>query len=620
MCGIAGWFSPAQIPQESRLRLAAMVDAIAHRGPDGRGELIIGHAALGHARLAIIDLDGGLQPMTSCNGKATIVFNGEIYNYPELRNDLTATGAVFRTHSDTEVILELYLRDGVAGFARLRGMYAFALWDALEQRALLVRDPCGIKPLFISKGPDGCLCFASEAKAILARLPETRPMLDEGALHLLMNFRYLPGARSLFRGIDQVPPGGVVEWRPSGKVNTMRLPAIQVELRPIIDALSESVRAHFTADVEVGAYLSGGIDSALVTHFGRNHAGSRLRTFTLDIGDDPNEARNAAESARLLGVDNYLGHAVPDNLTETLSRLTWHLELPKINALQVSLVARHAAQHVKVAISGLGGDELFYGYNAHRILWQAQRARVYIPDALTHPTGYILAELWRRLSRPAWTETERALRMLADLGNWPRIYGLLRNVWDTPRLRRLIYGPRMLDHALPDAFEVLEEGWPKNPDPVAAMAEYEWREKMVNDLLWQEDRASMAVGLEVRVPFVDVHVKETVWALGRDVLMPRGIPKGYLRTQLAGILPESILNRPKSGFQVDAGKFFHGHLMGMAQEWLSPDKLQHYGLFNPRFVAMVLAHPPHTRLRWHYFMLYLMLTTHLWLSLFEDSA
>ncbi len=596
-----------------------MVAAIAHRGPDGQATCLLPHAALGHARLAIIDLAGGDQPMSTPDQGITLVFNGEIYNYRELRRSLIACGVDFRTQSDTEVILHLYQREGVSGFGKLRGMYAFALWDQHRCCGILARDPLGIKPLFISASPSGTIEFASEAKAILAH-GEHNPGLDTGTLHLLMNFRYLPGAHTLFQGIKQVPPGIAMEWRANGTLTEYAIATDPHEDYPdTLCALRDSVRAHLTADVEVGAYLSGGIDSAAVVALANAESGTKLRTFTLDVGDDPDEARNAIRTAALLGSAN-IQSSQPDDLGNALAQIIWHLEVPKVNALQVQHLAKLGRRHVKVALSGLGGDELFYGYNAHRILHRANEVYRWTPRFLCKQIGAGGAATLRALSGIRWSEGERALVMLSQLGNWPRVYGVLRNLWDTPALRAWIYGPRMLDSSLPDAFETLEENWPRQRDPVVAMAEYEWRHKMVNDLLWHEDRLSMAQGLEVRVPFVDTYLRNHAKQFDRQTLMPGGRPKGYLRSVLQNVLPNEILARPKSGFQVNAPEFFHRHLRCWENQFLSEDYTRTAGLFNPAFVRTVLRYPTQKRTRWHYFMLYLILGTHLWLELFEKRT
>jgi asparagine synthase (glutamine-hydrolysing) len=535
------------------------------------------------------------------------VFNGEIYNYRELRAHYESRGVVFVSKSDTEVILAAYQVDGEAGFGRLRGMFAFALWDVVMRRALLVRDALGIKPLFVSADEDGVLRFASEAKGILAQRG-ARPELDANALHLLLNFRYVPGNSSLFRGIRQLAPGECLEWNADGHSSSRQLKT-NVE---IIDCsldivLSDSVRAHLIADVPVGCYLSGGIDSGLLAAIARK-GGADLATFTLAIGDDPAEAANAAETARTLGLVNTQAELGDDELRR-LPRMLWHLETPKVNAVQLFRLAELARTQVKAALSGVGGDELFAGYNVHRIF----QMYAHLPAGAAR----VVAGMLRRLlpsSVVPFNEHERALDMGASAGDWPRVYALLRNVWDRPELRRWLYGPRMLDAGLSDAVDLVRERWPDRGQPLAAMMEFEWRNKMVNDLLWQEDRASMAAGLEVRVPFVDIVVRDAVGRMGA----PR-LGKAALREVAAGYLPRRVLARPKSGFQVDAPAFFETHLRPLAGVWLSPGRVREYGLFNPATVVNLLRLPAERRYRWHFFMLYLMIQTHMWIDIFEHG-
>lgn len=615
MCGVAGWFSRSPLTADADAALAAMMLAIRHRGPDGTGYVLRRHAALGHTRLAIIDIAGGSQPMSTPDESITVAFNGEIYNFQDIRHDLEQTGFSFRSRSDTEVLLHLYRRDGWQGFSRLRGMYAFAIWDESSHSGLLVRDPAGIKPLFFDHRSDR-LVFSSEAKAILA-IPGFETRLDYGSLHLALNFRYLPGRRSLFSGIEQLPPGAVLEWTLDGSCREHRLQLASSDSEQPLSALRGSVRAHLTSDVEVGSYLSGGIDSAIITALANHTAHTPLRTFTLQAGDDPNEANYAARTAELIGSTN-IQSAFSRDVSDSLPRLIWHLEVPKINALQVHELAILARRYVKVVLSGLGGDELFLGYNAHRILAEASWLAAMVPSRLSRTAGSVGSTLVRAARRLPWSESERGLVMLRELGNWPAVYGVLRNVWDSPAMRQRVYGPRMLDNVLPDAFSVIEELWPDQRDPVLAMAEFEWCNKMVNDLLWQEDRVSMAEGLEVRVPFVDWSVRQSVNRLPRHTLMPAGKPKGYMRAMVRGHLPDEIIDRPKSGFQVDAPNFFWQYLERWTDPYLTYEYTRRVGLFNPVFVDAIRHYSVHKRTRWHYFMLYLILGTHLWVEIFEN--
>ncbi len=613
MCGIAGWLSTTRLKEDAPQSLQAMVDAIAHRGPDGEGTNLFDYAALGHRRLAIIDLQGAQQPMFSHDRRYCIVFNGEIYNYHSLRENLIQRGHTFQHHSDTEVIIELYRAEGWKGFEKLRGMFAFTLWDEQLKQAILVRDPQGIKPLFIQQH-EGQLSFASEAKALLAQNSQ-KPTLNHNALHQLMNFRYIPGEMSLFKNISQLAPGRVLNWQVNGELTEHQLQPWITSTDDTLSLLRESIEQHLTADVEVACYLSGGIDSACIAAVAIEQ--QAMRSFTLAVGDDPNEAINATSSAKILGLDNKQGKITGD-LEQQLLALVWHLETPKVNALQVSQLAQLASKEVKVTLSGLGGDELFLGYNAHKIFAQCQSLSKWLPNAASRSTGTIAASLIKTLHSTPWSEPQRAMQMLQQLGHWPQIYGLLRNVWDAPKMRQKIYGPKMLEQPLDNSFELIEQRWPQADSPIAAMAQFELKNKMVNDLLWQEDRVSMAAGIEVRTPFVDGPFIAHMQQFSPEHLMKDGA-KGYMRQVIKPLLPPQILNRPKSGFQLDSPQFFHQHLKPLAKRWLNREITEQHGLFNYNFIVWVQNQPPRTALRWHYFMLYLMLLTHMWMVRFEGK-
>jgi asparagine synthase (glutamine-hydrolysing) len=600
MCGISGFFSvPTIQPKNEAERLEQMRAALTHRGPDGSGIELFDQAALVHNRLAIIDLEGGRQPFFGHAGTC-ISFNGEIYNYRELR---TRMGTYpFQTQSDTEVIVALYETEGISGFNRLRGMFAFALWDG--RRGFLVRDPMGIKPLFYSEN-ENKLLFASEAKGILAYTK--RAGIDEQALHLLLNFRYVTGESSLFKGIHQVSPGSMLIWD-QGNITRSRLTsADEAPPAPIHEAIPNAVASHLVADVPLGCYLSGGIDSALVAKLASRHI--PLTSFTLEVGDDPCEADHAEETAAWLGIPNYRYPFHLDDPVGFHRRLAYHLETPKVNALQGALLAEFTAQRVKVALSGLGGDEIFYGYNAHHILWMMQRFHQGFFAGTSN--RLLISTLQPFIRNKGWSEPQRLLEMLKALPNWSRVYGILRNVWDAPELRQKIYGERMHDCHLPNAFDWLQQRFPKDQDAVAAASTFELENKLVNDLLWQEDRVSMRVGLEVRVPFLDQNLVRSVRSKPRSELMPWGKKKYLLKRYAEKQLPQKLLRRPKSGFQLDIVTAAQGILKPVFDEYLSDERINHHRFFNPLFIRTIRTNAPHKGLRWHYFLLYLMAQTHI---------
>lgn len=613
MCGISGWFRIGKNEANSASQIKKMMATIKHRGPDAEGYKLFEHAALGHVRLSIIDARDGSQPLSHPDYPVTIIFNGEIYNYLELRETLILKGFHFISHSDTEVILALYILEGIKGINRLRGMYAFAIWDEQKQCGYLVRDPIGIKPLFYSKAEDK-LIFASEAKAICSVSSEV-PAMSESSLHLLMNFRYIPGDKSLFKNIYQLKPGQILKWQ-FNKLNVFNIANnIDTGSMDLHGALQDSVQHHLVSDVPLSSYLSGGIDSSLITQLAKEVEPS-IETYTLAVGDDPKEAEYARETAKIFHISNQQSDFDLD-VSKDLKKLIWHLEVPKINALQSYHLAQFAAQQHKVVLSGLGGDELFFGYNVHQIFYYLVKLNK-VPKVMRNVIPKFLM-LLNQQEQQLFSEKFRMAQMVKKLPQWHNIYALLRNVWDAPALRAQIYDERMLDQHLSSPHQFIQENWNNEIHPILAFREFEWKNKMVNDLLWHEDRCSMAHGLEVRVPFLDLPLKSLVWNFTLEELFPYGKKKYLLKKIAKAHLPESILRRPKSGFQVNAPVFFNQHLRLLSEEYLNYETTRKHRLFNYKFIKTVMQFPEKKQYRWHYFMLYLMLMTHLWLEQFESG-
>lgn len=611
MCGIAGWLSKSSDIENPVQTINYMLKRIAHRGPDGMGIERIANGMFGHRRLAIIDPPGGKQPLWSWDRRCVLIFNGEIYNFREIRSQLSAAGVRWQTNSDSEVLLELLRHEGPRSLSRVRGMYAFAYWDTIDRRAILARDPLGVKPLFIRREFE-TIWFASEAKAI----PPSRswtPSLDPARLHHLLNLRYSAEGAGLFKDVEQLQPGHILEWQ-DGKLRESTIPKEDPDsIRPtsIHEALTSTIREHLVADVQIGAYLSGGIDSAIITHEASIASGAPIPTFTINAGDDPSEGANASISSSLLSVPNHRASLEPID-TKAMTWLLWHLEIPKVNSIQSAAVAQLASKHVKVCLSGLGGDELFYGYRAHRIY-----------DLLTTKLGERLCQIVspfihvsdRRMT--AYTETSRFLTMMTHCHDQPLAYGLLRNVWDNSIPKEKIYGPRMLDADLPSVSDWVRLRWPKGPSPLRNMARFEWENKMVDDLLWQEDRTSMASGLEVRVPFVSDTVKSVADSVAD--ISTRSAGKKQALKEAFSHLPSEILSRKKSGFQLDIATNVDALFGEVIHSWLSPERVKNHALFNPQFVLSLQRLPRRKAYRWHFFMLLLMAQSHRWLELFESG-
>jgi asparagine synthase (glutamine-hydrolysing) len=623
MCGIAGFWGRKH-PSEFCKIIEHMLDSISHRGPDGRGTVNFDRACLGHVRLAIIDIAGGHQPLSTPDKRFWITYNGELYNFKDIRQELQDQGITFTTNCDTEVVIRAFQQKGISCLSRFRGMFAFAIWDDQKKEGYLVRDRFGIKPLFYTV-MDGQLIFASEIKAIL-QFPGIRKKLDLDSLHLLMNYRYIPGTNTLFTDVHHLEPGFFLHWTTEGILQKKWSPdsdpqEIELSLTEIRAALKNAVNRQLISDVPLGGYLSAGIDSATLLALSIKEASPQsspsFPTFTIQTGDSPLEHVQAAATARYFGVSNTQSK-VESDLQSLLPRMIWHLEVPKVNALQSALVARLAAQNVKVALSGLGGDEIFLGYNIHRFLARLNTLHKKIPP-LPRLAGWTLQALFSGRG-PYFEEYARGGQVLQYLPDYGRAYGIIRNVWDSPHNRQRIYGPRMLDHQPRNAFGYLQDNWDSNtPDPVTACAGFEMQNKLVNDLLLQEDRLSMAFGLEVRVPFLDEDLVSLVGSIASQKRMPGRQLKGLMKKVVNPWLPEEILNRPKSGFQIPIHEIFTTHLKPMAENYLSRDRLKSDGLFNHNFVINVLKAKPDYRLRWHYFMLYLMIGTNIWIDLFEKN-
>jgi len=625
MCGIAGTFGfggPAL--------LKAMTDSIAHRGPDGEGFYHDGPVHLGSRRLAILDPRGGTQPMTNEDGSVVVVYNGEIYNYPELRRHLLAKGHALRTGCDTELLPHLYEDEGIDFVGRLNGIFAFALWDRRRRRLLLARDPIGVKPL-VYAAVDGRLAFGSEAKAVLAS-GLVRAALDPASLHLTMNVRYVPGSGTLFAGIRRLGPGEILEMS-SGSWQVRRQTTIDWTpdhslseadwLAGIRDHVSEAVHRQLLSDVPVGVCLSGGIDSSSLVAFTRRHHSGQLKTFTLGFGepwDETAEARALAQRFDTTHHELVLHEPALSHLKDAI----YFTEEPKVNCLQLYLLHRFVSREVKVALSGLGGDELFGGYDIYAHLRRLAPLRSGLPSwVVSHGLGQLLESVAcgvASLGHPSLDLYARGLEWLSSVGDGPRHYLLLRNAWDSCRpLLERVYTPEfaaVVQGRVRERFDNLFAG--QRPLEAETLV-VEFQTKLVNDLLHNEDTMSMAHSVEARVPFLDLELVRYAARIPDDIRFRHG-PKGLLKKALSQILPAPTLNRKKWGFTFDPVEQYRKDLRTMALEVLSPERLRRDGIFQPSFVARVLRAEPHQRLRWHYFMLWQMIGLQFWRELFLEGG
>ena len=588
MCGIcgiavAGAADPAAV--------AAMSDALRHRGPDAHGRAAVGPVVLDARRLAIIDLEHGDQPIATEEGAVTVAQNGEIYNHAELRRELEARGHRFRTRCDTEVIGHLYEEEGAGAFARLRGMFAIALWDARARRLVLARDRFGIKPLFHARLRNGALTFASELSA-LALAPGFPGELDPAALEAYLAFNSIPAPMTAYAAARKLPAGHWLAWdADTGRVEIARWcrprPATVPRAEPstvlaaeLRDRLRDSVRAHLVADVPVGVLLSGGIDSSALTALAAQESGYPVQTFSIGFEERSfDELERARLVARRYGTDHHELVVRPD-AARLLPEIAAASDEPlgDSSALPTYLVSRLAAEHVKVVLSGEGGDELFGGYETYAAGLLAARfgraARALAPLAERLPSGNRRVPLDYKLKR--FTRAAHLPPLEAHLA-FKEIFG--------PAQRRALLGGAVAD---PPAIHRVRWAESAGAPLLARLQDLDLGTYLVDDLLLKTDRMSMAHSLEARVPFLDAHVAELALALRtRDKV--RGLAKKrLLRRAVAPLVPRAIVRGRKRGFSIPAAAWLRGPLLPFARDVLSPARLRAQGVLDAATAGRVL--------------------------------
>ena len=594
MCGIAGLVGSDKRERAQRMR--AMRDLITHRGPDSAGELVDGVAALGVRRLRVIDLITGDQPLSNEDGTVWTVFNGEIYNFRELRATLVARGHTLHTAGDTEVIPHLYEDYGEAFVEHLDGMFALAVWDQRERCLVLARDRLGKKPLLYA-AVDGELAFASEHRALLASERIGRDV-DQGAIRLYLRLGYVPGPRDAFSGIHKVPPGHTLTWR-DGTISLRRYWAPRheepvgiseaeavSEIRRLVDA---AVTRRLVADVPIGAFLSGGIDSGTVVAMMARHSG-HVRTFTIDFTERGfSEAAEARKVAQQFGTEHHEFTVRPMQLA-VLPQLVEHFGEPYADssALPTHALSKLTREHVTVALNGDGGDEIFAGYDryaAARIGASFDRW----PALITHPLARLLEALPAGL--PARNPIARARRFAthAPLGpadrylQWSGIFPdrILDGLLDP----EFAAATASADEALRSEMRATFSG----RDPVAAAQATDLRHYLPDDLLVKVDIASMANSLEVRSPLLDTALVDFVLGLPAAMRMPGTSQKHLLKQAMRGILPDDVLTRRKQGFGVPIGEWLRGELRPLAEETLGSTVARGRGYFAHGAVDALLA-------------------------------
>jgi asparagine synthase (glutamine-hydrolysing) len=593
MCGIAGIVRSDGAPAGVEL-LRAMTTVLAHRGPDGDGFFCEGPVGLGHRRLAIIDLATGDQPMASDDGSSVIIFNGEIYNFRELRRELEGRGATFRTRSDTEVILRAYEAWGVECLSRLRGMFAFAIWDKARRRLFLARDRVGIKPLVYAW--DGRrLLFGSEIKALLEDAAVSRE-LDWEALRDFLTLHYIPSPRTIFRSIRKLPPASYLVLdldRPEPEVHRYWDLRFVPDSRPTeadwLDGLrwhlTDAVRSHLVSDVPIGAFLSGGVDSSAVVALMAQATEGRVRTFSIGFDEgDFDELAHAREVARRYDTQHF-EYVVKANALEMLPRLAWQFDEPfaDSSALPTYYVSRITREHVTVALSGDGGDENFVGYTRYARAQRLHERLDTFPAILARP----LLRLAARLLPPG----ARGQGYLDMLGAPPvdRYFKLVAYQRSEGLRKLLSAGAR--EHlepvVTPALFRKLAAEGPR-ADYVSTLQYLDIHSYLPEDILTKVDRTSMAVSLEARVPLLDHVLMEYVATMPAGLKFRDGIGKVILKRAMAADLPSGILGRRKMGFGLPIASWFRREMTDYVRDVLDGRRTRQRGLVDPGAVATLL--------------------------------
>jgi len=568
MCGIAGFLRFGPSPFDPHAVLHRMGEALHHRGPDDGGVYFRDGAGLAHRRLSVVDPEGGAQPFVSEDGRTVLVLNGEIYNHDELRNELAQRGHPFRTRSDTEVLLRLYEEMGIACIGRLRGMFSFALYDHRERRLWVARDRIGVKPLYYVQHADE-FAFGSELKSLL-EYPGVSRAVDERSIDDFFTFGYVPSPRTVMNGISKLEAGNFLLVTERGVERTQywdldftpresggRTPS-DVELRR---SLEEAVAEQLGADVPVGALLSGGIDSTAVLGFMAERMSGPTPSFTASFPGTRDEDRECAKVAAERYGSRWHEVEVSEPSVELLDRMAWHFDEPFADpsAVPTFVLCEGARKQVTVCLSGDGGDESFGGYRRYRDNETRRAIRRLVPN---HRAGAVLAAAGRAVPDGRWLPKPLRLRPLLRLAAVePRLaYSGEMSICDEASKQRLYRGTFRSALAGHDSLSVVRACFDRSArwDSTSQLQYVDFKTYLADGILTKVDRASMAHGLEVRVPLLDHALVELVARLPSSSKVAWGRGKRHLVRSLRGIVPPRILHRKKRGFTPPLNRWLEG--------------------------------------------------------------
>ncbi|HSK79881.1 MAG TPA: asparagine synthase (glutamine-hydrolyzing) [Thermoanaerobaculia bacterium] len=591
MCGIAGLYNFRSGKPVDPGEVRTMGACLAHRGPDDEGYFEEGPLGLAHKRLTILDTSRrGRNPMFTRDGQVAIIFNGEVYNFLELRADLEARGETFDTQTDTEVILRLYQIEGEAMLAKLNGMFAFAIWDRRAKTLFIARDRLGIKPLYYRLDGDG-ISFASEIKALLAVSGE-KPRVNLPMLDAYMSVGYVPTEHTLFAGIDKLLPGWCLRVDPGG-VHLREYWDLSPEpeemseeecVRRSLDLLRDSVRLQLRSDVPLGVFLSGGVDSSAVVALMHEMGIRDIRTFTVayDFGpayDETRYSRMVAEKFKTIHREIFV---TPKDFQEFIPRLVWHMDEPVTESAAISLyfVSKLAREDVTVVLSGEGSDEVFGGYPIYKYMQTLERYRS-VPGALRkgviNPALNLLGGKWKKY-------TELSNQPLAKRYTGVSFYETpVKDALYRPEIRNLFNGSAM--PGLVGRYYEKTEGL----DPLLRMMYLDVKSWLPDDLLIKADKMTMATSIELRVPFLDHRVVELGGRIPPRYRIKGWTTKHILKKAMEPYLPHEILHRGKMGFPTPLALMFKGEMRGYVEDVLASERFLDRGYFQPEVVRGMLA-------------------------------
>ncbi len=587
MCGIVG-YSGTKIDG----LITRMLDQIRHRGPDDDGQYSDAKVQLGMVRLSIIDLSGGHQPMSNEDGTVQVIFNGEIFNYVELRRELEAKGYHFRTSSDTETIIHAYEEHGDSFAHKLNGMFSIALWDTRKQRLLVYRDRFGVKPLFYAN-VGGVLVFGSEIKTVL-RHPAVGRELDSAALSHYLSLRNIPAPYTIYRDIRALLPGQMISWTNPDGIKLSKwyeLPTAprwndgdeEVLVDRIDELLRDAVRIRLRSDVSYGAYLSGGIDSSTVVAITSEYSPAPVKTFTLGFADSPAHKRDAyfaRQVAERYATEHHECVMSSADLQNELPAVIRHLDQPFAGVISSFWLSRFMKQHVTVALSGDGADDMFGSYGHHRLVWPLaalQRARAENRDASDVDLSFFKGK-------------EDFVAGLAGLPpwEWRLAYGAFMEHEKTALLsnsgRELLNG-----HGTPCFLKKIYDQCDPRADELNKILYLDINTLLPNEILYFNDMLSMAHSLEVRTPFLDFRLAELACSIPGTLKIRDGQLKYILRRVAARYVSREILERPKEGFVLPKNTWLRAGMSSLLDETLSPERLAVHGYFKREAVASLIA-------------------------------